>query len=184
MATGQRKQILERIAKSSVSGSGNSLRDSRGRLVVKRMALEDGFNGTRFVMDTIVALCAKIPVTSIKTGQPLDITPHTVGEEVNFVWMLDKHESAMGNIKDLVLKLFGEAESDPVELVESLEALTESNAGVGMVIDYSTVRKETKANKVEIVIPKWETVEQQNPEHYKKWMDSLKSAAQTQPAQA
>lgn len=179
MATGSRRAVLEKIAKSSVSGVGNNLRDSRGRFVVKRLALEEGFNGTRFVADFIVASCSKIPVTSIKTGQKLDIEPHVVGEEVNMVWMLDKHESAMGNIKDLVLKLFGEIEVDPGELVESLEAVTENNAALGMVIDYSTVRKVTKEKQVEIVLPKWETVETQNPEHYKKWMDSLKSAQTT-----
>lgn len=158
------------------------MRDGRGRLVIKKLALEDGFKGARFVTEGVVIASSKIPVTELKTGKALDITPNEVGSDVSIVQMLDKHESAFGNVKGFVLELFGEQDdsTNTSEFYDTLKTLTEENAAHGMVIDYSTYRKVTQVNKVEIVLLKWSRVEQTpaDVKRMREWLVSLTLAQQ------
>jgi len=167
-----RRAILRKAAKATVSGTGVNFSDGRGRLVVKRLAFEDGFEGVRFVADFVVLASQKIPIVSLKTGQPLDIAPNPAGTEVNYVLMLDKHESAYGNMKNLFLSLYGEAECSEDEFVDAADEATEKNTARGLLLDYSTIRKVTKEKKVEITIPKWATVPDQDQDKWGKWLDA------------
>lgn len=177
-----RSALLKKIAESSASGGGNNLRDGRGRLVVKKLSLDDGFKGARFVTEAVVIASSKIPVTELKTGKTLDITPNEVGSDLSIVHMLDKHESAFGNVKGFVLELFGEQDdsTNTTEFYDTLKELTEENAAHGMVIDYSTYRKITSVNKVEIVLAKWSRVEQTPADikRMREWLVSLTLAQQ------
>lgn len=177
-----KKKILKKIAESSVSGGGNNIRDSRGRLVVKKLALEDGFKGSRFVAEFIVVGSNKVHVTSLKTGNILDIAPHTVGEEVSWVQMLDEHDSAFGNVKGFILELFGEKEASNDEIFETLTRICglsddpKDNVDCsGMAVDYDTYRKVTRANQIEITLIKWKHVEQEDGDvsAMRKWMTDL-----------
>lgn len=178
-----REQLLKKIAGATTSGGGINLRDGRGRIAVKTMLLQDGFKGSRFVMEGVIVSSAKIPVTELKTGKTLDINPNEPGTDISWVQMLDEHESAFGAVKDLVLKLYGEDESSITneDFIATLDELTTKNSALGMVVDFGTYRKVTRANSIEIVLPKWATVEQ-SPDDIKamkKWLESLTSQAQT-----
>lgn len=172
-----RSEIIAKVAKSNASaGGGNNLRDGRGRLVVKRLSFDNGFNGDRFSSEFIVFGSNKIAVTELKTGKALDIEPNAIGTDVSVVQMLDKHENAWGNVKGFVLALFGVDGSTVTEkdLADTLDEITSSeNAAAGMVIDFDTYRKVTKKNSVEIVIPRWYRVPTQNIAEMRAWMESL-----------
>lgn len=170
-----KEDIRKKIAGSTVSGGGNNIRDGRGRLVLRRFALESGFKGSRAVFEFVVASSSKIPVTELKTGKALDIEPNAVGSECSYVQMLERHANAFGNVKGIVLELFGEKEATDDELVETLAEMEEKNAAYGRVIDFETYRKITDANKVEIIVPKWYAVEQSDADvqRMRGWMESL-----------
>ncbi len=170
-----RLEILQKLSKATTSSGGNNLRDSRGRLAVKRLAFEDGFRGSRFISEFVVVGSSKIPVVSLKTNETLDIAPNPPGSEVSVLQMLEKHESAFGNVKQFILALYGEQEASDQEVMETADEVTKSNAARGMVIDYVTYRKVTDKKQVEIVIPKWYSVEQSADDIQKmrQWMDSL-----------
>lgn len=172
-----RATLYKKVAEASATGGGNNLRDGRGRLCVKKLSMEDGFQGARFVAEFVVVASQKISVTEEKTGKALDIEPNPAGSDVGWVQLFDKHLSSFGNVKGLLLALFNtsESETDPEDIVETLAEVTEKNAAAGMVIDYVTFRKVTRERGVEIVVPKWSHVEQ-TPEdaiRMRKWMESL-----------
>jgi hypothetical protein len=171
-----RAAVMKKIAESSASSGGNNLLDGRGRLVVKKLELSDKFKGVCFIAEFVVFSSEKIPVVSLQSGQALDISPNPPKTECSWVQNLDEHLSAMGNVKAFALALVGKNESDvtPEDFLKGLEEITDSaNPARGLVIDYSTFRKETRENKKEITIPKWAHVKEQNPAHYCQWLDSL-----------
>lgn len=186
MATGARAALLRKIADSAVSGGGNNIRDGRYRFAIKKLALEDKFSGTVFIAEFVVVAASKIPVTSLKTGEKLNIEPNEAGSDVSWVQLVDKHPSALGNIKGFALELFGETEASVSddEFVETLQELTEKNAAQGMLIDAETYRKVTKENGIEITIPKWHNVSTQDPEKTRAWMESLIMGKQAPAASA
>lgn len=172
-----RATLYKKVAEASATGGGNNLRDGRGRLCIKKLSLEDGFQGARFVGELVVVSSQKIPVTELKTGRPLDIEPNPAGGEVSWVQLFDKHPTAFGAVKGFLLSLFNvaESETDPKDIVETMAEVTEKNSAEGMVIDYATYRRVTDKNGVEIVLPKWSHVEQ-TPEdvaRMRKWLGSL-----------
>jgi hypothetical protein len=178
-AAAQRKERLKRIASAKVSSGGNHLRDGRGRLVVKRMALEEGHKGDRFVAECVVKSSAKIHVVSAADGRVLDIEPNPPGSEVGIVHMFE-HDSAEGNIKALICNVMGEdpdnISGDNPEFISALEQAVENNALRGWEVEYSTYRKVTQKNKVEIVLPKWVPVEGQSTASVaanKAWLEAL-----------
>jgi len=173
----KRANLFKKIAEAKVSEGGNNLLDGRYRLAVKATKTEDGFKGSRFVAEFVVVAAQKIPVTELKTGKALDITPNAVGSDVSWVQMLEKHENALGNVKGLIQDLYGEAPESDDDLIEVLTELDDKNSAFGMVIDCSTYRKRTAKNDVEIVIPKWSHVEQSDEDVQKmrQWIESLTS---------
>lgn len=178
-----RAAILKKVAAAQVSGGGNNIRDGRGQLVVKRIALESGYNGSRFVVEFAVVSSAKVPVQSEKTGESLDVEPNPPGSDVSWVQMLDKHESAFGNIKGFVLSLFGEEDASEAELLETLEEVTgDPGACAGRVIGYETYRRITKGKGMEIVLVRWQHVEQTQADidAMKGWLTQLAGAAAPQ----
>lgn len=171
-----RSEILKKISEATVSGGGNNLRDGRGRIAVTKLALEDGFNGSRFTTEGIIVGSSKIPVTELLTGKALDIEPNAVGTDVSIVQMLDKHMSAFGNVKGFIMELYGfQGDVSQEDFADTLEELTRSNSAHGMVIDFVTYRKVTREKKIEIVLPKWQHVEQSDDDigRMKKWLESL-----------
>lgn len=171
-----RKALLKKIAESAVSSGGNNIRDGRGRLIIKRLALESGFKGQRFVAEFAVQSSQKIPVSSIKTSQRLEIEPNEPGSDVSWVQLFDEHPNALGNVKGFILALYGETEEPGIDdFVEVLDAVTSKNSAVGMAIDYETFRKVTKKNEIEIVVPKWFAVQQTDKDiaKSKSWLESL-----------
>jgi len=184
-----RAQLLREIAKASTVSGGNNLRDGRGRLAIKRLALEDGFKGTRFTADFVVVGSQKIPVMGIKAEKTLDVEPNPPSSEVGWIQIFnDKHLSSHGAVKTFVLALFGEAEAEVSDddFIDTLDELVTKNSAHGMVIDYETYRKVTRENEIEIVLPKWFHVEQTSEDAAKTraWMESLTLGAASTPVAA
>lgn len=172
-----RAEMLQKSAEATASSVGNYLRDGRGRLAVKKLEFSSGYKGDRFVASFVVVSSQKIPVYSEKQQKALDIEPNPAGTDVDLVWML-KHPSTWGNIKALVFALFGESEetTPQAEFKECLDEISgPGQTAKGMQVDYSTIRKVSDENKVELILPKWSTVEQTDEviAQTKKWMDSL-----------
>jgi len=171
----KRAKLLNEIADSDVTGGGNNLLDGRGRFVVKRFSLEDGYNGGRAVFEFIVVASQKIPVVELKTGKTLDISPNPVASSVSVVNMIEKYKVALGAVKATVLALYNEVPESKEELIEILDELDKNNSAYGMVVDYETFRKITDENKVEIVVPKWSYVEQtkEDIKAMQNWIEAL-----------
>lgn len=184
-----RKELLRKIAEADVTAGGNNILDGRYRFAVKRFDLSEGFKGNRAVFEFVVMNSNKIPVVSLKTGQQLDVSPSPAGSEVSYVQLLDKHENAFGNVKGVVLELFGEKDASNEELIEAMTEMLDKGTAYGMVIDCTTTRKVTQKNSIEIVIPKWSHVPQtaDDIKRTRAWIESLtlaQSAAQAPQATA
>ena len=178
-----KEDIYRKMAQASASSTGINLLDGRGRLAIKKFNVDSGFNGSRVVVDAIICSSQKIHVQDIVTHQVLDITPNPPGSEVNLVYMVGKHVAAFGALKSLVLAIYDEKAEDNTDeqLIECMRTLCEQNAAYGRVCDYTTVRKLTVANKVQMVNPKWETVKQtaEDIAAMQKWMEQLKTGVPT-----
>ena len=176
-----RDQIYQKMAQASASSTGVNLLDGRGRLAIKKFNVDNGYNGSRVVVDAIICSNQKIHVQDIVTHQVLDITPNPPGSEVNLVYMVGKHVAAFGALKSLVLAIYDEKAEDNTDeqLIDCMRTLCEQNAAYGRVVDYTTVRKLTVERKVQMVNPKWEAVKQSEVDvaAMQKWMDSLKTGA-------
>lgn len=175
----QRAEIFNKIATSTATSGGNNLLDGRGRLCVKRLIMDSGFKGERFVAETVVVNSAKIPVTEIKTGRALDVAPNPVGSDVSIIQIFGTdNQSAFGNVKSLILSLYSmqEAEVDAKEFANFLDQITQSSQPArGMVIDYSTYRKVSQKKQVELTLPKWASVTQDanSLQAMRGWLDAL-----------
>lgn len=178
-----REEILNKIATASVTSGGNNLRDGSGRAALRKFELTDGFKGTRAVFEFIVVSSRKKQVTELKTGKQIEVEPNLPGSDFSVVNMLDKHASAFGNVKAIVLALFNEPTASDADITETLQAMLDGNVGIGRVIDFDTYRRVTDVNKVEIVLPKWFGVDQTEEDiaKTKLWLESL---AGTPPASA
>lgn len=184
-----RAELLKEIAESTPTGGGNQHRDGRYRFVVRKLALEAGFKGSRFGIDLVVKNASKMPnLVELKTGQVIDVEPNGVGTDVGIVKMLEGNESyqppGFGDTKAFVLALFGAAEdTSAADLVETLDELDRTNSAYGMVIDCSTRRKISTKNKVEMVLQDWFHVEQSREDiiENRKWVESL-TATPTAPS--
>lgn len=198
-----RAALLKQIAESSTSGGGNYIRDSRGRLCVKRFAIEEGFEGNRVVIEFYVVASQKIAVFALsdhdqyKKGQPIDVEPYPTGSMVSECYMLGdpKKDPGFGRAKSFVLALYGFAPSavSPSQLIEVMDELDRTNAARGMIIDYQTRRIVTREKKIEIVVTDFSNVPGSGPDgaqtaedigRYAAWMEQLVAAAPAAPAAA
>jgi hypothetical protein len=200
MANPKRAALMQKLAKARASGVGNNFKDGKYRLAIKKMGFQDGFKGDRYQVEFVVMNAQKLAgLRSVKTGEPLDITPNAVGSTVD--WMavkLDDPESpGPGNVKKLILTLENDDNMPDEEYLDMLAYVSDVDEGGdplppadcteparGMVIDMETVRIETKKNKKEIVVCKWSHVPE--TEYDQKaviaWMNSIAAynAAQAQ----
>lgn len=178
-----RKSVLRKLADSQAAGGGGTpLRDGRGRLCVKKISLETGFNGLRLVINTIVVASSPIPVVSLKTGQPLNIVPNQPGTDADITFMLEKHKGGFGYAMGFILPLFGETgEVDKEELFNVLDEVTdERNQAQGMLIDYSTYRKVSQEKGIEMTLANFYNVPKQDVNAYRKWIESITLGQQQQ----
>jgi len=163
-----RAELLKSIAEATASGGGNYIRDSRGRAVVKRTALESGFNGDRFVVELIIISSAPISVIALTDqngqtkGAKLNIEPHAVGDQVSEVYMLGdpKQDPGFGKTKAFILALLNlnPLEVSAGDIAETMDDMDKNNGARGMTIDYSTRRIVTKGNGKEITVTDFSNV--------------------------
>lgn len=108
---------LQKIAGAKATNKGNIIREGRYSFAVKTLKLLNGFNGTSFVAEFVV-LTAE--------GVNPQVTPNQVGTVASAVYNLDKHASAAGNVKALMLALLGLEEGKVTEdyLMQYLAAVT------------------------------------------------------------
>lgn len=127
------------------------LRDSRGEMTLLSIKSRTGFKGTSIHVRFIIDKCEKVPVTSPKTGQPVDVTPHQPGETVTIISNL-KHSAAAGWVKKCICALVG-ADHEKVSEKDFIEAFTtfagEKQPGKGLRVKYHTERFVT-SNGVEM----------------------------------
>ena len=127
----------------------------------------------------IVTVIVRCPVHGMSATH--DISPNLPNSEVGLVYMVGKHVAAFGALKALILALFDEkAEDNPDNIfVPFLAGLCEENNAFGRCIDYSTTRKLTRENKVQMVIPNWTPVQQSDEDvaAMQAWLNSLVGGA-------
>jgi len=191
-----RAELLKAIAESTASGGGNYIRDSRGRVVVKRTALETGFNGDRFVVEFIVVSSAAISVVALTDqngqtkGAKLNIEPHAPGDSVSEVYMLGdpKKDPGFGKAKAFILSLLGlnPSEVTSAEIADTMDDMDRTNGARGMVVDYQTRRLITKESKLEITVANFSNVQGGNSDAdvaaMCSWMDALLAPPAAAPA--
>lgn len=168
-------QYLKEIADAPDTGSGNFIKDGKGRLVVLKAFIYKGFKGTRFIAEFKVLSSQKIPVESTLAPQDferqfkyppppgfpkLDIEPNATGTTCSFAVPLGdpKIPSGPANVRAFVLALFGKNgnEVSPSEFQSTLKDLVSSaNPARGLLIDYETQRKAKKNGREELVLPIW-----------------------------
>jgi hypothetical protein len=155
------RAIFKKVAKAKATAGGNYIRDGKGRLILDKMKVDySDTNGHVFIAEFVVESSTKVPVTSLKTGEKLDIEPNPPGSTCSIVHKLDKQLAAAGNMKAFVLTLLGydESQVSDTEFAETLEESCPEQGETplrGMAIDYETFRRVTKEKKEEIVLPKW-----------------------------
>jgi hypothetical protein len=167
-----RAALLNKMAKASIAGAnGDNARDGKYRFIVKRLAIEDGFKGVKFVAELLVKTSAKVQVVSaLDSSKVLEVQPNAVGDTVKWMQMLEKHEGAMDRVRGFIYVLYGETQQtmddaaylDTLDLLtggtpEQLKGLADRNPACGMEIAASTRRTMTKKGE-EIVALSWETV--------------------------
>jgi hypothetical protein len=189
MANPGRKALLKSLSKASMSGVGNNFKDGKYRLAIKRMALEDGFKGTRFQVTFTVMNALKIAVQSKKTNEVLNIEPNPVFSDVDWMQtkLTEKDSAGPGNIRRFMCDLFDKKEISDEEYEETLAEMCDIDFETGdplaeplslargMVIDMETIRIVTAKNKVEIIATKWSNVKQTEEERLKvcEWLDQV-----------
>jgi hypothetical protein len=179
-----RAALLKKIAKAAATQGGNYLRDGRYRAVLSKLSLDDGYNGARCVAEFVCFKSTKMTgIVSVKTGLPVgDVEPYPVGASFSCVWLLDKHDAAFGAVKSLVYALFNLTSMPDEEFIQELDNLTQqesehahlNNPARGMVIDIETYRHLTKEKKVEMILPRWSHVQQNDAdvERMRAWLDA------------
>jgi hypothetical protein len=188
--SGKRASLMQKLKKANASGTGNNFRDGKYRAVVKSMGFKEGFKGTRYQVEFVVMNAQKVPVVSVKTGQPLDITPNPVGSTVDWlcVRLDDLEQPGAGNLKRFILDLVGASDATEDDYFETLQELSDvdengdalpaeqrQEPGKGMCVDIETVRKETVKNKKEIVTLRFSHVpdSQYDQNAMISWMDQI-----------
>lgn len=148
-------EIAKRIAKAKASGGGNYFSDGRGRCVIKELSCTKKYKGLTFI--------AEMEVLSSESFQDAVKKANPPGSQVSFVQLFDEYpDTAFPNTKAFLLELTGDAEDDVTddEFGEAFDrACSKDQPFRGMVIDYSTYRKDSKA-KVSLCIPKFKHVPQ------------------------
>lgn len=157
--------LYDAVQNARATQGGNYIRDGRGRLIVDKIELEKKNDGPYFIAEFVVESSQKVTVYSELQKKPLDIEPNEPGSRCSMAVPLadPKIKSGPGNVKTFVLGLLGFSESEvdakPGALKTTLEQLRSAKQPArGMVIDFETYRKVTRAGDKELVLPKWSSV--------------------------
>lgn len=199
-----RKELMEKLSKAPANGVGNNVRDGKYRFAIKKMGFIDGVKGTRFQTTLTVVNSQPIASVWLKTekghteGTPVNGIPNPVGSDVDYLCVKLKETKSVGpgNIRRLILELFGKQDLPDDEYWETLQEATDTdeegnnlaiplNPSKGMLLDGETVRTVTSENKVEIITMKWSHVPQDSYDQdlYAKWIDNVATASAQQPQQ-
>lgn len=154
--------LAKKIAEAKTSGGGNNIKDGKYDLIVKKILVDQMFNGTMFIAEFEVQAAKKTHDT---------VDPNSVGSECSFALNLDTNKSALGNAKSFLFGLFNLDEAstsndDFMTLIQEYAGEKGSEASLkarGMIVKAATFRKVTKTGPnagKEGVYPKWEGIEQ------------------------
>jgi hypothetical protein len=159
------QHLISQISNASASKGGNNLRDGKYKLIIERVVLNKGHEGTCVIPELRV-----VSAERVEQG----VEPNDVGSSISCVWNLEKHrETAPGNVKSFVLAVTGMDEGKtPAEEVQKATAsmLADPYAFRGLEVEVTTYRKtnqgkKTPANRGQIlVLPAWKHVTGQTPE--------------------
>lgn len=193
-----RKELMQKLAAAPANGVGNNIRDGKYRFAIKKMGFIDGVKGTRHQTTLTVVNAAKVDSVFMKTekghkeGELVNATPNPVGSDVDYLCVkLNEMKSVgPGNIRRLLLDLFGKSDLPDAEYYETLQEATDTdsegnnlpnpkNPTKGMLIDAETVRIVTAEKQVEIITVKWSHVKPESYDQnaYANWIDSVAAAA-------
>lgn len=146
------------VASASANGSGEFIRDGIYTFLVERIFEQKGYEGECCIAEFRVV-----------SAEPLDdkVKPNAVGSTCSVVYNATKNrDAALGNIKKLIMGLYGCAEDDVTDEAYA-DVVGDPNPTRGMLIGCRT-KKVTNKGKVNpanrgmiMTVPSWETVEQE-----------------------
>lgn len=160
----------KKAAKANAMRTGNYIRQGRGRLVIRSIVCEEMHGGETFV--------AEMGVVSSESFADADEKANAPGSIVSYVQQITKRpDVALPNIKAFFLALMG-LDEDGLAKAAAAKQMTpedffayqvtkasgEDQKARGMLIDYSTVRKQTKAKDKTLTIPRFSHVPGQSKE--------------------
>jgi hypothetical protein len=139
-------EVFAKIAAARASMKSDNFRDGKGVALVEELIVGKFFGGNTFVARTKIVKSESKGDLDPTTKQP--VTPNAPGSSVGWPQMLDKHASALGNVKAFTLNLLGfkEAEVTSDQFGEALERLiSKEQPARGMLIGYETYQQATRS---------------------------------------
>lgn len=153
--------FYSQIAAASASGGGTYIADGVYKLMVEKMfekrSTHAGGSGLSFITEFRVIESAPHP------DYP-DVKPNAVGTTCSVVCSVQKHASAMGNVKAILLGLLGAfGYTEDMIGPEQIQSAFNSDELKGILVENTTYRKAIKtgvnAGKP-ITLNKWTSIEQ------------------------
>ena len=155
-----------KVGAAKANTKGDNFRDGYGLAVIEELIYDRMNDGLTFV-----ARCKILESNSKGDFDPVTkqpVQPNAVGSQVGWPQKVEKHKSAVGNVKSFVLALLGEDESavTPDQFGKALFDLTQGKEqpARGMVIKYSTYQQAVRATGKVNTYVGWSTAEGNTPE--------------------
>lgn len=105
----------DKIANAKALSGGNIIRDGVYRFIIERLSMNtDGYDGASFI--------AEFRVVEAAPNEP-GVEPNPVGSTVSFIAMVDKHKSALGNVKAFLLAALGMDDSSGSQFAQICETV-------------------------------------------------------------
>lgn len=139
-------ELFKKIANANASLKEDNFRDGKGVVLIRELICKSFHQGPTFVARTKVVESTSKGDLDPATKQP--VTPNAPGSSVGWPQLLQKHASAMGNVKAFVLALLGfkEADVNSDQFAEAFQRLvSKEQPGRGMLIGYETYQQATRS---------------------------------------
>lgn len=138
------EELFKKIANANASLKEDVFRDGKGVVCIRELICKSFFQGPTFVARTLVKESSS--KGDLVNGQP--VQPNAAGSRVGWPQMLQKHASALGNVKSFTLALLGYKEQDVSsdQFAEAFQRLvSKEQPARGMLIGYETYQQATRS---------------------------------------
>ena len=139
------RAIFQKVFQSEAAKGGDNFRDGRGVVVVTQCICKAMNEGTTFVMRTKVLESESKGDLDPVSKQP--VQPNAVGSKPGWVQKIDKHKSAAGNVKALILAAdnLSESQLDEGKFIGLMELICGPEQALrGYKLRYETAQKQIK----------------------------------------